>query len=512
MGIRYTPNSGGDIVTEKREPLTRWRCPEREALLGNVFPSGKPPFAHFPTVTNLLNVNLCPVAVYHDLIHGIDDALIGRYPLERRGDLFHKFLAHLKLSLKNEKFKLSGYDTQAQSGMIKDLFLRFSQRRGFSMDAASDIWRLYIAPWVQRKLQQRELENISRGDQIFFEVSVSNAHVPFSLDSGIKHYPLRGRIDEVDLTKKRIIERTIKGTSSDAEPPLLKGYQVWLLWEILSSLKYGQLPPPWSSIDFKEFELIVETPFNDFPISKENPNWVMNTHYGYAWINDISISESPGVFREVFENAACTPISPHTECEHKFLICFPCNYPYPQSRPGIKQTFKPWYRLLLWEQIWEGHLLQYQLLMLERNELKELGLISEGKIISFSDDKIELEISGKEVSSVRGYERYTIVPFGTLFCGKKINATLISVDGNRFIMEIEDEEVDLSKDAILLPPQSEPPPIMREPPIHLKKQMQNALLRLQNSGVIKPGSAQSKSLIQLLEGVFGRRPLRRSSR
>jgi len=500
-------------MTAKREPLSRWRYPSRDALLGDVFPSGRPPFAPFPTITNLLNANLCPVAIYHDLIHGIDNALIGQYPFKRRGDLFHKFIAHFKLLLKSRKFELSGYDKQAQVGMIQDLFLRFSQRRGFYIDESSDIWRFYIESWVQRKLQNGELENISKDDQIFFELSISSSHVPFPLDNGVRHYPLRGRMDEVDLTRKRIIERTIKGSPSDAEPPLLKGYQVWLLWKILCSLTDDKLPWQWSSINFEEFELVVETPFNDFYIPKDNLDWIMNTHYAYAWISDISISESSGVFREVYENAACTPVNPHPECEHKFLICFTRNYSYPQCRAEIKQVFKPWYRLLLWEQIWEGHLFQYQLLMLERKKLKDLGLISEGKIISFKENKIELEISDKEIGSIRGYDRYTIIPFGTLFSGKKINATLVDVKENRFIMEIEDEELALSEDVILLPLQSEPPPIMQEPPIYLKKQMQNALLRLQDKcGVIKIGSAKSKSLIQLLEGIFGRKPLRRGSR
>lgn len=499
-------------MTAKREPLAKWRNPTRDVLSGTIFPSGRPPFAPFPHVTNLLNANLCPVAAYHDLLHGFDNALIVQYPLKKRGNLFHKFIAYLKSSLKNGKFTISGYDAQAQVGMIKDLFLRFSQRRGFTIDESTDIWRLYVYRWVRRKLLSGELDSISKEDQIFFEISASNVRIPFSLESGKRHYPLRGRIDEIDLTRKQIIERTTKGSASDTEPPLLKGYQLWLLWKILCSLKSYQLPTLWSSINFQDFTLIVETPFSDFSVSHDNLDWVMETHYAYAWINDISISESLGVFREVFENQACTPINPHPECEHKFRICFARNYPYPQSRSEIKQTFKPWYRLLLWEQMWEGHLFQYQLLMLDRKELVERGLISEGEIVSFENDKIEFKV-GERIGSVRGYDRYTIIPFGNLFCGKKMNATLVGVGENHLIMEIEREASILSKDALLLPLPPDPlPSIMQEPLTFLGKNMQKALLRLQYSGVIKPESARSKSLIQLLEAIFGRRPLRRGSR
>jgi hypothetical protein len=501
-------------MTVKREPLARWRYPNRDSLLGNVFPSGRPPFAPFPTVTNLLNANLCPVAIYHDLLHGIDNALIPQYGKEKqRGDLFHKFIAHLKLSLKNGKFRLSGYDIQSQSGMVQDLFLRFSQRQGFSTDESTDILGLYIEPWVIRKLQSGELESTSENDQIIFELSVGNAHVPFSLERGTRHYPVRGRIDEIDLKRNIIIERTIKGSPSDTEPSLLKGYQVWLLWKILCSLKREQLPIQWDSINFQNFNLVVETPYKDFIIHPEDTDYVMDTHYAYAWINDISISESPGVFQEVFENQACTPLTPHAECRHKFLNCFSRNYPYPQSRPEIKQTFKPWYRLLLWEQIWEGHLFQYQLLMLGRRDLIKHGLISEAQIVSFTEKQMELEVGEERVGSIRGYDRCTIIPYGTLFCGKRVNATLIGAEENHLIMELQSDETQFFKDAILLPlPPDSSPPILREPPTYLKEQMQEALLRLQHAGVIKPEKAQEKSIIQLLEAIFGRGSIRRGSK
>ena len=63
-------------MTVERHPLPRWRYPRNEVLRNQVFASGRPPFTPFPTVTNLVNANLCPVALYHDLIHGIENALV----------------------------------------------------------------------------------------------------------------------------------------------------------------------------------------------------------------------------------------------------------------------------------------------------------------------------------------------------------------------------------------------------------------------------------------------------
>jgi len=87
-----------------------------------------------------------------------------------------------------------------------------------------------------------------------------------------------------------------------------------LLWKIICSLlKEENLPNEWRGIRFEDFELVVETPHHDFVIS-DNQNFINDTHSAYAWINDISISESPGVFSEVFENAQCAPENPHLKC------------------------------------------------------------------------------------------------------------------------------------------------------------------------------------------------------
>ncbi|MBI4548832.1 MAG: hypothetical protein HY707_12690 [Ignavibacteriae bacterium] len=494
-------------MTAIREPLPRWRYPDTQTL-SSVFPSGRPPFAPFPTVTNLVNANLCPVAVYHDLLHGLDNALMGQYPQEKRGELFQKFIAHLKFAIRNGSLTLTGYDIQTQQGRIRTHFLSFAQREGFSLNEAGDLWREYVEPYSRRKLQNGELINISPSDQFFFEISVANDHIPFALDAGIRNYPLRGRIDEIDFTNRRIIERTIKGGSTDNTPPLLKDYQVWLLAKLLCSLELNQMPSSWNGIRFQDFSLFVETPFNDFPIPFDNSDFVTHTHYSYAWINDISLSESPRVNQEVFENAACTPVNPHPVCAHPFINCFVHNYPYPQSRPEIRQAFQPWYRLLLWEQKWKGHLWQYQLLLLSRQELINRGLILEARMVSSSGNQLEIEIIGRQASSLRGYEYCTIIPYGSVFCGLRINARLIRVRGNNVFMEYEDNRNIISHEVLLLPSEISPP-IMKEPLTFLDRQTQSALFRLQHIGADNLNRAQQRSVIQLLEAIFGIRPIQR---
>lgn len=255
-------------MTVERHPLPRWRYPRNEVLKNQVFASGRPPFAPFPTVTNLVNANLCPVALYHDLIHGIENALVRGdvRTVKRRGELFHNFVAYLKLSIKNGDFELRG-DIPSQVSSIQNMFFRFSQSQGFQISESNDIWRLYVRPWVERKLENGEFQSITSNSQIFFEISVANSQVPFPLESGVRNYPLRGRVDEIDLTQRRIIERTIRGGREDDVPPFLKDYQIWLLWKIICSLREENLPNEWRGIRFEDFELVVETPYHDFVIS-----------------------------------------------------------------------------------------------------------------------------------------------------------------------------------------------------------------------------------------------------
>jgi len=70
----------------------------------------------------------------------------------------------------------------------------------------------------------------------------------------------------------------------------------------------------------------------------------------------------------------------------------------------------------------------------------------------------------------------------------------------------------ISEEAILLLSPDIPAPIMKEPPIFLEQQIQSALFRLQHIGAQNEERARRRSIIQLLESIFGTRPLRRGRR
>ena len=59
-----------------RAPLKRWPSVTKDVLLEGRYKAGHPPFGPFPTVTNVVNAAICPVACVHDLLYGIDDAQV----------------------------------------------------------------------------------------------------------------------------------------------------------------------------------------------------------------------------------------------------------------------------------------------------------------------------------------------------------------------------------------------------------------------------------------------------
>jgi len=454
---------------------------------------------------------------------------------------FHKFIAYLKLSLKDGSFGLRG-DISSQLQVIRSRFFDFSQHQG--SDVSNDLWRLYVEPWITRNLQNGDLQRLSSDTRIFFELTVANSRIPFPIDNGIRNYPLMGRIDEIDLTNRRIIERTIRGESSDTNPPLLKDYQVWLLWKILCSLRREQLPSDWANINFRDFELIVETPYCDFsiPLDPTNPRdghtYVMDTHYAYAWINDICFD--PRTHREAWDHR-CVPENPdRPECGHLWINCLRHHYHFPRSRPEVRQAFAPCYRFLLWEQIWKG-IWYYQLLMriliylsfrsilyillgifpcfwgvfqnslmLSRQDLFDLGMIIETQIISSQNNQMELGVIWRDVNTLRGYDSCTVIPYGTTFCGLKLNARLTRAEENRIFIELDNTLQAQSEGALLLLSPDTPFPIVKEEPlIFLDRQIQLSLFGLEHIGSDDENNARRRSLIQLLEAVFGTRALRR---
>lgn len=487
-----------------RVPLRKWMRPTQQALKGKVYHSGRPKFYPFPTVTNLINATLCPVAVLHDLLHGVDWAAISSPQwLQGEGNLFHDFTAFLKSLIIKEELQPTGVNE------VRYEYISWARR--IATDARDRCWNHYLEPWSRRKFE--ELLQIDRGARIFFEIFVANAYVDFpsgkSSYSYPRTYPLRGKIDEIDIDNKKLIERTIKGRSSDENPPRLKDYQLWLLWKILCSVPSSDYPEQWKGTDFSDFDLVVETPFKDFLVDKDNPKFADYVHDAYTWIYDLSFDRR--AIWEAYQSKNCTFSERDDDCG-LLSFCYRRRQPYPTCRSEMRRVFRDMYRPMLWERMWNWHLFQYQLVMLADSDLEHLGLISKGEVVTSSEERITIKVPkklvGPIIASGSGIGRYLILPFGTFLAGKRMQATLEQRKENLLTMKVPKKEIPTSRTILILPVETDLP-ILKSRPWYLTKVIQRDMFSLEYFGAKNPDKASSDSVVQLIESIFGRKALRR---
>jgi len=469
-----------------------WQRPRIDVLLKEQYKQDEPPFDPFPTVTNILNAEFCPVASLHDLLYGFQNAMIvpGNYPV---GNLFHRYIAHLKSSIIEGK----------RLPNINEILYDFDEYSRNEDGKTRRAGQLYVEPWIQRKY--KEFDDIKRNGNIFFEVSIANVYVPFRLHEGTRSYPIRGIIDELDLDRKRIIERTIKGDVEDEFPPPLKDFQVWLLWKTLSSIKKEKYPKPWGKIDFKDFRLIVETPYKDFIIEKENPEFEDKTHKAFAWISDISKERK--ATGEAWASRACT-FNNRKECGNSYS-CYgrQRSRPDPESGLEFRQSMRPYFRPLFWEQMWEHHLLWYQLTMLpEKLIKKELAkYVSVGKIIKEEENSIVLKIDGSMAPVIErhigGVDSCDII-FGSfqLYIQKNAKVEEINQSAKEIHLKLNTKMVLPEKHVSILFPETS---MLSESPWFLNRHKQKDIRLLEKWSLDDQRKANSHSVIRMIECIFG---------
>lgn len=482
-----------------------WRKPRREWLKpGGIYPSGEPPFDIFPTVNDIIVAYFCPRAILHRLFHGID-----RNPALKEGkgegDLYHRFIAFLKSSIVSRRLP------KLDLGIIRQEFLRFGGER----EDLVGIWDSYLEPWnrapalSEGRNRLDELNRISPDERIFFEVTVASERVPFHCEGRRLTYPLRGVIDEIDLDRQLIIERTIRGGPEDQRPPELKELQLWLLGKILSSIEREKYPQELKEVNFNKFRLIIETPFHNFEIDKQNPRFEEEVpKKAYPWIQDLTRSSRS--ISQAYRNQRCDrePV----ECNFMYTVCRRRPFTYPRSRSRMRQEFRYWYRPLLWELIWNRDLFQYKLLRLSRDELEQEGLATRAQATSFPDlNTAELKIVKEEeigpfLAHIRDANECELI-FGTPSIGQRVGMILKESRDDKLIVEVDRKHIFMSGNTLILPNIT----LLESKPWFLVTHMQRDMFRFEHIGRDKPDTAKGDSLVQLIEGLFGSRAIKREA-
>lgn len=477
-----SPSPGRQI----RAPLKRWPSIRTEILLEEKYKADRPPFAPFPTVTDVVNAAFCPVAAVHNLLYGIDNALM-RPEGTGAGALFHEFIANLKISLA---------DGSCMPGGEKRLFDEFAEKK---YDAAKEEGWMYVEYWLGRKM--KDLRGLAGDIKTYFEVHVANDTI--NIEGGHCSYPLRGRIDELDMMKKRIVERTILGSDSDSSPPALKDFQLWLLWKLLCSIERKDRPEAWRSEDFEDYELVVETPYKDFVVPKNNRDFETMAHDAFSWIHDISSERFKFAIWEAWQNASCSYDSRNPDCSLLNRYCYRAKLKYPEGRKAMHADMRKFYTSLLYEQMWSHHLLMYQLMKLPVAKLSGWK-IARGPAETLGNNKIIVKVIENPRSVLEQREekesREVNVIFGTLRLGLFRKAVVEDFRNGKFTLKILGREP-LPKNSninIILSEVS----FYREGPWFLQRMVQRETCELGLWGLGKEEKAKKHATVQLIDAIF----------
>ena len=506
-------------LRQLRQPLRAWRWPRREHLLEQVFRRGPPPFDPFPSIQDVIDAVLCPVTVVHRMYHGLHGALSGpREIAEGVGRHFHRFVSILKSNIALGGERLDPFT----------LLRRYCSMERLDADSESHL-RRYLSYWLRRKRESlKELRG--QGPRIFHEVHVSTINATFGEERGVR-YPIHGVIDEIDTISKRIVERTLRGDEDDPNPPFLEDFQVWLQWKVLTSISKDLFPDMLRNEDFQDYDLIVETPYRDFTIEKDQPLFEKWAEDALAWISDIA--RSSVAVGDAWQNRGhhtipCSIGNEIEECGFAWVACYHRRRRYPERRSALHASLLPIYKALYNEQIWVHDLLLYQLTKMEqdadpnlRSELRRLltgrkiyPLEIEEKIgdrycVKIIDEKVRMSL----VEEVQDENLSFDVIFGSFSVGLRRRAYLLlderetKPEDGRYLAYIEGMEGTEGISAFLLKGL-----LLKEDPWFLKRLVQQAVFSLEKWGIDREDRAKNHVVVRLIDTLFGPDTLRAKRR
>jgi hypothetical protein len=366
-------------------------------------------------------------------------------------------------------------------------------------------WKQYIDVWIRRKFS--ELAGLKSDSLNFFELTVANTKTPFKTpDGGARNYPLTGRIDEIDIKGKRIIERTLRANLSP------KDFQVWLLWKVLCSIDKKFYPEHLRDIDFETFNLVVETPTADTPVDKNNPEFENKVHECYAWIHDLTFD--PKAVADVYLDNCCT-YDNKKECGLAWM-CYMHKWPFPIGRGEMRRRFKDMYRALLWEKIWGYDLFQYRFLSLPPEKLEERTLICRATVVPKSQDKNTFQVQVKDPQQAgliwaKGMDETDsfLVILGNFAIGRRYKATIRRLGADLFKVKIEDGWLPTLLSQPLIATTGTDFLVYEEHPTYLITGLQKDLHNLEFRGAKTAERSEADSKLQVIEAIYGSRPVSR---
>jgi hypothetical protein len=468
--------------------VSEWRRPRDEVLRGEVFERDHPGFSPFPTVALMVKTAFCPLLAVHEMFHGLSSPLADPETETRvyhAGELFHQLAAEIKVEVGSGRLPPS-------VDAIMPEALKSTARRARQRAEIKDV-EYYIRPWIASRLREG---NLAASAGTLFEVRVMG-WVKFSTGSESLTVPLVGRIDELDFEKNRVVERTTRGERNSPNPPLLKDYQVWLLWKILTSLRSEDIPEPWRK-NYKNAELVVETPHNYYTVPKDNPEFERQSLAVLSWIRDLAEPYRGSLAVADAHKVSfplCRTHRKDRECGVNYCVRKRRNY--PRSRPRFWED----YRALFQEVMWRRDLTLYRLLCLSPMELVQLGVLCQGRIKGWERGRVSLEMDATNLQVFRRIDLNEMecrLLVGTPRFGVEVPASVEEQSGNTCRIAYSAAKLPETDQAFLL---FQEVLVFKSAPFFLNKLRQKHLYSLEKWGKDKREEAEKEPTIQLLEAT-----------
>jgi hypothetical protein len=467
----------------------RWIAPETE--LEEAYPEGKPGFHPFPTVTEVVYAAFCPRAAYHHILHALDPFTPPHWEA-CSGEKYHKLICLL------------------EQAMAEGEEVTLQRVNGLGCDLIGPNWkycRPLVKSWWERIRPERKIE---KGEELFFELEVSG-RVRLEGISG-KLY-LRGKVDEIDKTKKLIVERTTK----DRELALAqkKDLQLWLLQQILKGIGDEDRPEELRGEDFGSYRLILETPQETIRV-EDNPEYRDHLLMALRWIRNITTEDDPIVtWREVFTaSRECSPSNKKKGCELSY-ICFQKGHSHPPKkvRNRMRVNLAQQWKDLRWETMWEHDLYEYRLARLPPQKLQDMGITCGASVVGhrFSTHGLEVEVElpdadkARQVGAEAKRRGIKVLLYGTLKMGLREEGKMLEVEGRRMRLFFEGVVPHRVPKSILFVSSPSALVLTGEEPVYLERRTQEDVYRYSCRGTSDENKAKRAGQFALLEAIFGER-------
>jgi hypothetical protein len=474
-------------------------------LLGEIYPRSRPPFDPFPVVTQVLK-GYCPVAIHLDQLWGrtwsgrLDSGLT-----DPAGALYHEIVAEYRMRLAwGLESWSSRWDQATFKAHLHNYFSQWADRKGTNSTTRQRLWEDF-SRLLERQHREGELELI-RGARLFAEVDFVNPRCRFDLGDSTYHYPIRGRIDELDLSRGLIIERTLERDPLSNRPPLYKDFQAWLCAWSLKALDEHLRPSAFEKLWTSPLKVRLETPDADYEVPFDDARFLPWVAQAYYWIQAVYRNRGQPA-TSAYQAAACTIDHPDDACMHCRIDCFTRRPAFPRKSQEIARICSQHARALLYDRVWDEDLWYYRQALLPEEYHLEEGSRIKLPILEVKDNSLRVELKERD-DRVRENQTFLAVAscLGNMSLGKRLRLTVTHVDKRNNVTlhamgsslpavepgDLLELIVDAPESTVLL---------FREPLGHLKDHQRSRLAKLRRVGTDSLLRAQQSGVTNTLRAI-----------